>query len=377
VYYFWKRDRHILTAFVIFGVGTYLRGGRATHLRGTGGGGTFVAEPAPGVPANAFFTPGKEFRAYIRHGSVANDDDTSLDIRGAALKLFDRNDPDGQSLDLLMNTGEVSFSTARDFLKYAKAGGSGSKSAPINVAGLKRYLESDPRARRQFCAGLRRTPSSFSKMRYHSQIIYVFNADDGLRRFARFRLTPDDDAPEEGIPTREELETPWEQERLKGETRDFGYLRDEFQARCASAEGARYRLEVQIWQPPDENQFDVKQLDPGEEWEHPWHRLGVVHLTRRMSAVETEQIWFNLENVPSTLGFMECKSIDDFASIPFTRIRVYRLSQSIRSSVFWMKERSLARRRYNEAAARGTHGLDFKERRDSSIWNLLFSFMRR
>lgn len=379
--YFWQRNTTVRAMEGFFALAALARKGRATHRRGVAGAGRFTVDPELDLPLHDFFVPGRAYRAYLRHGNVANDDDAGLDIRGAALKLVDLEDPDKRGLDLLMNTGEVAFSTARVFWQYAKASAPRPwQDTPVNERGLQRFLESDPRVRQQFTTGLRRAPESFTGLRYHTQIVYAFKAMDGARRFCRFRLIPWAAAAEGGLPGPADTSRPWDADRQQGEDRPYDYLRQEFRQRLSSPEGVRYRLELQLWEPPDTNEIDETMFDPGASWPEatfPWRPVGDVHLKRRASEIEAEQMWFNLENKPTSLDLIESFSIDDPHSIAWTRIRVYRVSQAVRSGVFWNQQRRAAAVRQRDEAARGTHGLTAKQRRDSSIWALITSHMRR
>lgn len=379
--YFWKRNATLAVFEGFFGTAAAARRGRPTHRRGVSGAGRFRVAGDLDLPPNDFFHAGRVYRATVRHGNVCNDDDAGLDIRGAALRLVDLEDPDKPALDLIMNTGEVAFSTAWVFLRYAFAAAPLPwRSEPVNRRGLRRFLESDEAAWRQYTVSLRRAPRSYTGLRYHSQIVYRFKAHDGLRRFCRFRLVPDDDAPEDGIPDTADLRAPWDPERRPGDTRDFDYLRQDFLQRLSGPDGVRYRLQLQLWEPPDTNHLDESMLDPGEAWPEerfPWRELGVVHLRRRSSALETEQLWFNLEHMPDSLDLLESFSMHDPHSVAWTRIRVYRVSQAVRSTVFWAKQRRAARVRLRDLAARGSHGLSSDQRRSSSLATLLFSHLRR
>lgn len=375
--YHFRRNLFLWRMRAFFVLGSFFRKGRATHRRGVAGVGRFVARPSPELPHHEFFAPGRVFRATLRHGNVSNDDDAGLDIRGAALKLVDLEDPDKPGLDLIMNTGEVAFSTARVFFRYARATMPWPwQDTPTNERGLRRFLLRDDRARAQFVDGLRRAPDSFAGLTYHSQIVYTYRALDGRRRFARFRLVPD--APSDvGTPDAQDLAAPWSAERRVGETRPHDYLRQEFKQRLSAPEGVRYHLEVQLREPPDENHVDEALFDPGERWDVPWHRLGTVHLERRASDVEAEQLWFNLEYMPPSLDLLESFSPDDFHSVAWMRIRIYRASQAVRSAVFWRIQRKQAKIRHIDQTARGTHGLAPEQRRDTSIWTLITKHMRR
>lgn len=376
--YHFRRNLTLWCMRAFFVAGSFFRKGRATHRRGVAGVGRFVVDPELALPHHDFFTPGRVYRATLRHGNVANDDDAGLDIRGAALKLVDLEDPDKPGLDLIMNTGEVTFSTARVFFRYARATAPRPwHDTPTNERGLRRFLERDPRARAQFVEALRRAPSSFASLAYYSKIVYAYRALDGRRRYARFRLVPDGVDVDSGLPDDHDLAAPWSAERRPGETRPHDYLRQEFKQRLSAPEGVRYHLELQLREPPDDNEVDPALFDPGERWPDAWQRLGTVHLTRRASDVEAEQLWFDLDHHPTSLDLLESFSPDDFHSVAWTRIRIYRASQAVRSAVFWRHQRKLAKTRHIDQTARGTHGLTADQRRDTSIWTLITKHMRR
>lgn len=379
--FYFRRNLTLWCMQLFFMVGSFFRKGRATHRRGVAGVGRFVVDPELSLPPHDFFAPGRVYRATLRHGNVSNDDDAGLDIRGAALQLADLEDPDKPGLDLIMNTGELTFSTARVFFRYARATVPRPwQDTPTNEAGLRRFLERDERARAQFVQALRRAPESFASLAYYTKIVYAWRAMDGRRRFCRFRLVPDGMTTESGLPDAKDLAQPWCAERRVGDTRPHDYLRQEFKERLSAPEGVRYHLEMQLREPPDENAVDPALFDPGTAWpddQYPWHRLGSVHLTRRASEVEAEQLWFNLEHRPPSLDLLESFSPDDFHSVAWMRIRIYSASQAVRSAVFWRRQRKQARIRHIDQTARGTHGLTPEQRRQTSIWTLITKHMRR
>lgn len=376
-----RRNLALWCMRIFFVLGSFFRKGRATHRRGVAGVGRFVVDPKLALPQHDFFAPGRVYRATLRHGNVANDDDAGLDIRGAALQLVDLEDPDKPGLDLIMNTGEVTFSTASVFFRYACASAPRPwQDTPTNEPGLRRFLERDERAWTQFTSAIRRAPESFARLHYYTKIVYAFRAMDGRRRFCRFRLVPAEPGAESGLPDGRDLTEPWCSERRRGDTRPHDYLRQEFKQRLSAPEGVRYHLELQLREPPDDNAVEPALFDPGSPWpseDWPWQRIGEVHLTRRASDVEAEQLWFNLEHHPPSLDLLESFSPDDFHSVAWMRIRIYRASQALRSAVFWRRQRKEARIRHVDQTARGTHGLTPDQRRDTSLWTLITKHMRR
>ena len=62
---------------------------------------------------------------------------------------------------------------------------------------------------RIYVDGTRRAPDSYYDLRYYSKMIYDFKADDGVQRYARFRMLPDDEHPETGYLDEKERRQPW------------------------------------------------------------------------------------------------------------------------------------------------------------------------
>ena len=87
---------------------------------------------------------------------------------------------------------------------------------------------------------MRRDPESFALMSYYSKTPFLFYADDGVQRYVKFRMLPEHDGRESGIPDATSLQRPWEQQALPGETLSQTYLKDEYRSRV-EREGARYR----------------------------------------------------------------------------------------------------------------------------------------
>lgn len=107
--------------------------------------------------------------------------------------------------------------------------------------------------------GLRRAPSSFAHLVYHSQMPYQFTPRGGSEnRAVRFRLIPggggsaaeeEDEATasESGLADDGDQEKPWEaKERRANERRDPFYLRTEFIKRLRRDEPIRYILQMQL-----------------------------------------------------------------------------------------------------------------------------------
>jgi catalase len=371
----------------IFTIAVLVRRGRSTHTKGVAATGTFRVVDAPTFPETEFFAKGRTFDVILRHGNVSYDDDAAMDIRGAALRFIPR---EGASrplhlatpaMDLLMNTGELSFSSAHTFLEFALASGRPSgEDGPVNVKALEAFLRSSDEYRKQFEAGLRRAPSSFNRLRYHSQLAFRFHANDGKMRYARFRLMPGDDAPEEGIPSAADLATSWIQDRHIGEARDFGYLRDELKARVAKGH-ARYTLAMQTYEPNGE--LAPAMLDPGVAWDEatfPFQVIGHFELDTTLRAKRTEALAYNVAHLPAAFSLLPCRSLSDFGSVGFVRAHVYTVTQRVRRVLRSAKGLGELRHQKKKRTFRSKKHMtlgDDEKRRDSSLLDLVFGHVWR
>src|SRR5688572_23108417 len=194
---------------VLFGTVARFSRARPTHRHGVGAAGTLRIVDRPEIPDHDFFRPGATFPVCFRHANLDFFDDASLDIRGAAVRLAS---PGVDSpLDLVMNTGEASlFRDAVVFLQFVRSKRHGAK-------GMMWMAERYPREMAVGVDGLRRAPSSYTALRYHSQIIYRFSARDHHPRYCRYRLIGA--GSEEGIPDTRDRTHPLDQARRPGQTR--------------------------------------------------------------------------------------------------------------------------------------------------------------
>ncbi|MEM7248646.1 MAG: hypothetical protein AAF533_25165 [Acidobacteriota bacterium] len=354
--------------YLVFGFAALLRRGRPTHLRGVAARGTLdLAAGEPALPLS-LFRGDEPLTATIRHGNVAHDDDAALDIRGAALCLQEPGG--GERLDLPMNTGPVTFSSAWVFLRYALASGPLPwTEKPIRENGLRRFLRRERRAHAQFVPALRRAPDSYAALEYHSKLVHRLLGDD--EGWVRFRLTPWS-GEDSGLPDAADRAKPWDQDRRVGEDRAHDYLREEHCRRVQDG-GVRHRLEVQVAREPTP---DARFLDPGRSWSseaHPWRLVGTLHLDEPLTAEETETLSFNVGRLPTGLELLPCRHLGDPGSIGYVRSSVYSWTQRVRGALrrwqaLYRRLRTARRRRRRE----GPPYRDSQGRRRSSLWRLVF-----
>ncbi len=295
-----------------------------SHQNGIVGTGRIKIVENPQFPPNEMFVAGKEFPCRLRHATVRFLDDAGLIPRAASLKFADS---DNESpLDLLMNTGVATpFNNVKTFWEFMRTSIAGGRVKSIA------YLQNNPRCFMNFKRAVRRNPVTFAQMYYHTQTIFEFHALDGKRRYARFRLIPEDRGAETGIPNHDDLETVWFQEALPGETRSRNYLKDEYRERVKN-KGVTYHLQMQVheWQHGDRPDLVMNSIYEWSERSHPWLDIahvridGILEKDGRKNAplysIERgDHCLFSLANHPDCLQFMKPSSVSDPASLDYLR----------------------------------------------------------
>lgn len=298
-------------------LGGSLRRRRMSHNNGIAARGRVKIIGEPGIPAHPFFEPGREFPCRLRHASVSYDDDTVIQVRSASLKFADS--PYKSPLDLEMNTGTISlFWTARNFIEFAMC-----REMTNGIAFL-RFYNKYPRGLIAAKSGIRKYPSSFANLHYHSQCAQLFIGLDGIKRYAKFRLLPMGDEAESGIIPPEELPGLWSEEVAPGETRSPNYLKREFADRLGHGKVC-YRLQIQLHTPgakeADENDEIFNCNIEWDETTHPYQDIALVTLDELLSLDESNQMRFNVGQAPPSLGLLPSYSVDGYNSVNYMRAR--------------------------------------------------------
>jgi arachidonate 5-lipoxygenase len=222
------------------------RGERMSHNNGIGARGTFTANPAPEVPPISFFSPGKVFPCRIRHAMATFYDDAMAAIRSCSIKLADAHYE--SPFDLQCNTGSVGlFWSAASFLKLATL-----RQERYGVE-YEKFYKKYPAGKRGAIATLRRNATSFSNLIYYNKTPQFFIGDDGVKRYAKYRIVPFEPQEETGtvFGTNDELD-PSNQRILPGETKTRNYLKEEFESRLKHVGPVKYRLQAQIREHKDD-----------------------------------------------------------------------------------------------------------------------------
>ena len=298
--------------FVFFWYST--RRERMSHTNGTTTRGRLRITQNPTFPEHDFFQPGREFACRIRHASVSQPDDTIIQVRAASLKFADSSFE--SPLDLEMNTGLTSiFWSAHNFMELVRM-----KNPWVNDLPAWHYYDKYPQALVAIVEGNRQYPASFTQLYYHSQVPLRFVGKDGVLRYAKYRLVPEDRGPETGLMPREEtLRNRWKEKVADGETRSPNYLKNELADRLARGP-VTYHLQLQLHTPqPGESEEILNSNIAWDEATHPFHELATVRLEAVLPHEESERTWFSLGNHPPSLGLLPTQSIHDYNSLNYMR----------------------------------------------------------
>ncbi len=285
---------------------------RMSHDNGTTAIGTVKIVENPRFPAHDFLQAGRSFKCRLRHASVSYPDDAVIQVRAASLKFADsRYD---SPFDLELNTGTISlFWTARNFLEFAQA-----KKMTQGLA-FSAYYDKYPTGLEAGKEGIRKYPSSFSRLYYYSQCAQLFLGKDGVKRYVKFRMIPEDRGEESGIIPRKDLENRWSELAAPGETLSPNYLKQEFADRIGLGP-VRYHLQLQLHTAEENESPEIFNCNVAwDEKSHPWMDAAQVEVNRLLSLDENNLMRFSVGLAPASLGIIPSVSIDDYNSINYLR----------------------------------------------------------
>jgi hypothetical protein len=302
---------------------------RASHLVGVAARGTLTVTDDPRRPANAFFPVGAALPLVARFANLTEKDDAALDVRGGSISVTST---DGtERFDMVMNTG--SAAPIRHVVQFA--GFVASKFLP--TFGSELIVKSNRLAREGGIVGLRRAPSSFTRLYFSSQIVRWWMEPGGALHLARYRLAPEDLGAESGLPGPDDVKHIWDRGRLPDAEGGPTYLRSELLDRVRHHAPVKLRLQVQL--KPGHTDLEREWYDATVDWpedDHPWMDVGVVALTDALSPEDCERLAFDPWNHPASFGVPPSDSIFDPRSLGDSEARVMSMLQSLRG---WMYRR--------------------------------------
>jgi hypothetical protein len=285
---------------------------RMSHNNGIAARGKARIVDHPEFPPHDFFEPGRTFPVRMRHASATFLDDAMNCIRSCSVKFSEHHMR--SPFDMEMNTGTINlFWSASSFLQFAKL-----RKQKWGVE-YHDYYRKYPQGLEGAKLSLRRNPSSFHNLRYHSLTPYLFVGKDGLKRYAKYKIMPFDKEPETGITTDLSDWDTCNQRVFPNETRTRNFLKDEYKQRVAK-DGAKYIMQIQTRIAADDDSPEIfNNQIPWDDKIFPWQDLAVVEIDEILNWHDSLMTSFSLNNLPKTLAIIPAKSIYDYNSLNYMR----------------------------------------------------------
>lgn len=286
---------------------------RMSHNNGIAARGKFTADPDPLIPKHPFFAKGNVYPCRVRHGSATFYDDAMQCIRSCSIKMSDDNWK--SPFDLELNTGKISlFWNVASFVQLAKL-----RQQQWGVE-YQNYYKEYPKGKEAAIDNLRRNPTSFAHLIYHSQTPLLWVSEDGVKGYAKYRVRPFEDIPETGIISGRDVLEPQNQRVIPGETRTRNYLKEEYADRVRETKSVKYRLQVQTRNAePNEDPAIFNSAIHWDENVFPFRDLGVIEIHETLNWDDSNMTTFSFGNLPKGLGIIPAKSIYDFNSLNYMR----------------------------------------------------------
>lgn len=299
-------------AFLIAAFLSFPKRHRMSHDNGIGGLGKLKIVDDPQFPAHDFFKAGAEFPIRIRHATATFLDDAVNDIRSISIKFSHHHFE--SPFDIELNTGATSlFWNAASFLKFAQM--RDEKHAVCYVEYIQKYPEGVSGA----IESLRKAPDSFTNLKYYCQTPFLFTGNDGIQRYAKYRVVPAEDMPEPGLqedPCEYELPN---QRVAPHESKGRNYLKYEFEDRVKKG-NARYKLQIQLIRADESDNKEVfNNMKIWDENLFPWYDLANFEVTETIDWSESIVSTFSVNNMPKSLGVIPAVSIYDYNSLNYMR----------------------------------------------------------
>ena len=197
-------------------------GHRAAHAKGVLCAATFTATPAAGAISRAVHLQGEPVRAHVRFSNGGGDPtvpDGTRDARGIAVKLY----LEGATTDIIGITLPSFFvRTPEELIEFNVVRRPDPETGAPDMAKVGAFLGAHPETVPAVTAAITAPiPASYAQLTYHALHTFKFVAPDGTVRPARYHFIP---ATGDASISDEE-----------GAARPPDYLRDELEARLASA----------------------------------------------------------------------------------------------------------------------------------------------
>jgi len=291
---------------------SFKRRSRMSHNNGIAGEGWLKIVDNPEWPEHEFFVAGNKFPIRVRHASATFLDDAMKCIRSCSIKFS--HEKFKSPFDIEMNTGQFSlFWSAASFLKF------GAERQEKWGVEYEEYNRDYPDGHKGAVESIRIDPTSFQNLHYYAKTPFKFIGKDGILRYAKYRILPDDNAPESGI-NLDPSEWDTSNQRISPhETKGRNYLKYEWED-CIREGKAKYRLQIQLHESSKIEDPEIfNNMVVWDEEIHPWLDLAYFQLDKVLDWKESTLTTFSVKNMPKNLGVLPAKSIYDYNSLNYLR----------------------------------------------------------
>ena len=294
-------------------VGSIFMREKMSHNNGIAAVGSIRFVDKPEFPLHPFFEPGKTLPCRVRHAAASFMDDAMRVVRSMSIKMADTSKK--SPMDIELNTGETAlFWSIASFFRFAKY-----KKTRFGMQ-YEDYYRKYPAGVEGAHVGMRRNPTSFSNLRYYTQTPFLYEAEDNVKRYIKYRTIPFNDEPETGLLDDYDMLIPTENQRiLPGETRCRNYLKEEYVERLRKGL-IKYKLQVQLHEASDDEDPEI--FNCCRKWDeasHPWMDLAEITMNKPLDWAESTRMIFTMKNLPRGLGIIPSYSIYDYNSLNFLR----------------------------------------------------------
>ncbi len=294
-------------------IGSIILRSRMSHNNGIAAVGSIRFVDNPGFPLHPFFEPGKILPCRVRHAAASFMDDAMRVVRSMSIKMADTSKK--SPMDIELNTGETAlFWSVASFFRFAKY-----KKTRFGMQ-YEDYYRKYPTGVEGAQVGMRRNPTSFTNLKYYSQTPYIYEAEDKVPRYIKYRTIPAEDVSETGLLDEYDMKMPTENQRiLPGEKRIRNYLKEEYVERLQNR-AIKYKLQVQLHEASDDDDAEI--FNCCRKWDevsHPWMDLAEITINKSLDWAESTKMIFTMKNLPKGLGIIPSYSIYDYNSLNFLR----------------------------------------------------------
>jgi arachidonate 5-lipoxygenase len=297
------------------------------------------------LPENSFFAAGHRFIVQLRHSNTTGifDHDGGLEPRGCEIKLVSSYEqPSLGQMDFVLNTGELAeVFNLESLSSFVMTQISGSD------AHHRAWLRKHPSALEASIGGYKRAPISYTHLHYYSQTVFEFKANDGKKRYCKWRCVPlggGTASPvgleQSGLPGKvDQAKMAIEHSKTCGaplgedQSKSATYLTDELSSQLVAGP-IKWRLQIQLLE--SKEGFDSHEIfNPTRAWDAkrcPFIDVMTLELDTILDSKEAGKLEFDISRSPDVIGIVPAHHPSDYNSINVTRVEVHAAAHAVRKA---------------------------------------------